>query len=77
MVELLPTTFTDDHNSTLKYSLKMPNPQQELPSWISLRGLVLMGTPPEKYSPLSYEFLLVAENEFRSETVPFTLKIHI
>jgi len=77
VVEFDPKTFTDENNLPLEYSLQMPDSHQESPTWISLRGLNLMGTPPEAYSPRSYEFVLVAKNEYKNVTVPLTLEIHI
>ena len=76
IIEFDKNTFKDENNLTMEYSLEMPS-EGHLPSWISLQGLNLMGTPPEQISPRHYEFVLVAKNEFKETRVPFTLNIEI
>ena len=76
-IDLDPSTFTDQNNLTLEYSIAMEDSKQELPSWISFRSSSLIGTPPEKYSPSSYKMVLRVKNEFKTTAVPFTLNIKI
>jgi len=76
-IEIDKNTFKDENNLTLEYSLEMQETGKQVPSWISLKGLTLMATPPENHSPLPYKFVLVAKNEFKNITVPFTLRVNI
>ena len=80
-IEFDQNLFKEQNNLTLQYSLELPlgseSQDHHLPSWISLKGLSLMGTPPEQISPRHYDFVLVAQNEFKETKVPFTLTIQI
>ena len=77
IIELDPKTFQDLNNVTLEYELVMQNKHEEKPGWISLRGLSLMGTPPETLYLKSLELAIVVRNEFKAVEVPFTLSIKV
>jgi len=72
-IEFDPRTFTDKNGLALEYQLIMSNLKEE--SWLTLRGLSLIGTPPEQFPPPSYNLTLVVKNEFKSIKIPFTLEI--
>jgi len=76
-IELDSETFEDVHENFLEYDIDASGDGAELPSWLSLRGLSLMGTPPEKWRPLSYKLVLIAKNEFKLVKIPFTVNIKI
>ena len=77
-VLLNETTFKD---ANLKYSLITDTP---LP-WLTLSGLFLSGTPPVDIWPpqqaqfwkRTYDFKLVASNEFKSTSISFTLDVYL
>ena len=76
-IELDSETFWDVNDDSLEYYLVSPKEGEELPTWLSLKGLTLMGTPPEKWKTLEYNLVLVAKNEFKFIKVPFTLNVRI
>ena len=43
--------------------------------WLILDGLTLGGVPPEKYWPFTYKVSIVAANQFKSVTLPLTIRV--
>ena len=74
-VELDSETFFDMNYGSLTYSIESAKDADEHPTWLSLRGLSLMGTAPEQWRHLQYHLVLVASNEFKSTRIPFTLNM--
>jgi len=74
-IEFDELTFSDLNNRTLIYALEMPERNMEVPSWITLRGRTLMGTPPEEFWAYKKEFCMKASNEYKSVSVIFRLEI--
>jgi len=70
-------TFIDLNGRPLKYSLEMPGEHIEVPSWLSLRELSLMGTPPEDFWPYKKNICIKASNEYKSVTVEITLNVRL
>jgi len=77
IIELDPKTFQDVNNVSLEYELVMQDKHKEKPNWLSLRGLSLMGTPPETLYLQSFELAIAVRNEFKEVEIPFTLSVKI
>ena len=63
------SVFTGHH---LKYTLQT---QSEDMYWLTLSGLALSGTPPEKLWPWNYEIVITASNQYKE--VPLLLTLHV
>ena len=48
-----------------------------VPDWLNLKGLSLIGTPPEKLTNREIPLLIIVSNEYQSTPVEFTLNIGI
>jgi len=74
-LEFDPKTFVDLNGRPLSYSLEMPDKNRTVPNWIALRGLSIMGVPPEQFWPYKMEFVIKASNEYKDVKETFTLSI--
>jgi len=77
IIQIAPGTFTNANGLPLTWSLKMANPKAEFPSWLLKRDWNLVGTPPNKLSPLKIDLIMIIKNEYKAIEVPFTLNIRI
>ena len=77
IIELDSETFKDSFGQALEYSLTMPNHEVSSYTWLNLRGLSLMGTPPDQFWPYKIEVAIRAKNQFKDIYVPFTLEIRL
>jgi len=69
--------FEDENAESLSYELVMANTERAFPTWLSLSGLTLKGTPPQEVLGRDIDLVLVAKNEFKESTVPLRLHVKI
>jgi len=77
-ITLFEETFSDQYTNSLSFEVALNNEEKSpAPSWLTIHGLNIKGTPPEELFHRKVNLLLIVKNEFKYIEIPFTLNIGI